>query len=47
MGLMVLLIVLAFPVTGAIRSQLACAHCRQRQCGCPAERLFGKTTIGN
>lgn len=41
-GLMVLLVVLTFPVTGAIRSQLACAHCRQRQRGCPAEQLFGK-----
>lgn len=43
LGLMVLLLALAFPVTGAIRGQLACSHCRQRQCGCPAERLFGKT----
>ena len=41
-GLMVLLVLLAFPGTGFIRSQLACAHCRQRQLGCPAERLFGR-----
>lgn len=36
----VLLILLGFPATGAVRGQLACRHCRQRELGCPAQRLF-------
>jgi len=40
LSLMVLLVLLAFPAAGFIRSQWACAHCRQRELGCPAERLF-------
>jgi hypothetical protein len=38
--LMIGLIILAFPGTGLVRSQLACCHCRQRELGCPAEQLF-------
>ena len=30
--------------TGFVRSQIACRHCKQREIGCPAEQLFGKTT---
>lgn len=44
LGLMLLLILLAFPVTGFIRGHWACAHCRQRELGCPAERLFDGRT---
>ena len=29
--------------TGLVRGQLACKYCRQRELGCPAERLFSKT----
>jgi hypothetical protein len=40
LGSLVLLVLVAFPLTGYVRSQLACAHCRQRELGCPAQRLF-------
>jgi len=36
------LAILAFPVTGFVRSSIACAHCRQREIGCPAMQLFEK-----
>ncbi len=29
--------------TGYIRSQIACRFCKQRELGCPAEQLFGKS----
>ncbi len=29
--------------TGFVRSQIACHFCKQRELGCPAEQLFGKT----
>jgi hypothetical protein len=32
----------AFPLTGIVRSKLACVRCRQRQLGCPAEKLFSR-----
>jgi len=38
--LMIVLVILAFPGNGFVRSQLACCHCRQRELGCPAEKLF-------
>ena len=40
--LMIILVVLAFPGNGFVRSNLACLHCRQRELGCPAEKLFRK-----
>lgn len=40
--LVILLFVLNFPVTGFVRGSLACKYCRQRELGCPAERLFQK-----
>lgn len=46
LGLMVLLVLLAFPGSGFVRGRLACAHCRQRELGCPAERLFGAKSRG-
>jgi hypothetical protein len=41
-GLMVLLAILGFPVVGYIRGSLACRYCKQREIGCPAEKLFSK-----
>ncbi|MBN1421513.1 MAG: hypothetical protein JXP34_22260 [Planctomycetes bacterium] len=29
--------------TGLVRGRIACRYCRQRELGCPAEQLFGKT----
>jgi hypothetical protein len=38
----VLLIILASAGNGFVRGSLACKFCRQREIGCPAERLFSK-----
>jgi hypothetical protein len=40
LAVIVALGILAFPGTGFIRSRWACRYCRQRELGCPAERLF-------
>jgi hypothetical protein len=40
--LVIALVLLASAGTGMIRTQIACKFCRQRELGCPAERLFGK-----
>ncbi len=40
--LVMALVALASFGTGLVRSQLACRFCRQRDLGCPAERLFNK-----
>jgi hypothetical protein len=40
--LVLLLFALSFAGTAFIRSSLACRHCRQRELGCPAEKLFNK-----
>jgi hypothetical protein len=42
LSLMVGLVILAFPGNGLVRGKLACCHCRQRELGCPAEKLFRK-----
>jgi len=39
----IVLFILGFPGSGFVRSRLACNHCKQRELGCPAEKLFGKT----
>jgi hypothetical protein len=36
------LLLLGFPGNALVRGKLACRFCRQREIGCPAERLFGK-----
>jgi hypothetical protein len=41
--LLVVLLVLTFWGNAVVRGSFACRHCRQRQLGCPAERLFGKS----
>jgi len=42
LGSIVLLLILAMPVTGYMRSCLLCPNCKQRELGCPAQKLFGK-----
>ena len=42
MGLVILLFVLSFPGNAFVRGSLACNHCKQRELGCPAEKLFQK-----
>jgi len=40
--LMAILALLALPCTGFMRGCLLCPNCKQRELGCPAEKLFGK-----
>ena len=40
--LMVILVVLCMGGNALIRGSLACKYCKQRELGCPAERLFNK-----
>lgn len=39
---LLLMIILGTSVTGYLRGQKTCKHCRQRELGCPAEVLFTK-----
>lgn len=39
---LILLIILFFGGNAVIRGSLLCKHCKQRELGCPAERLFSK-----
>jgi hypothetical protein len=40
--LLVVLLVLSFGGNAIIRGSFACKYCKQREIGCPAERLFSK-----
>jgi len=46
LGAVVALALLAFPANGFIRGMWACRHCRQREAGCPAEKLFSRNREG-
>jgi hypothetical protein len=41
--LVIALLLLGFPGNALVRGKLACRYCKQREIGCPAERLFNKT----
>lgn len=41
--LVIALLLLGFLGNAVVRGQLACKYCKQREIGCPAERLFDKT----
>jgi hypothetical protein len=41
--LVIVLLLLGFFGNALVRVRLACRYCRQREIGCPAEQLFGKT----
>ena len=41
LGLLVLLLLLALGGNALVRGSFACKYCRQRELGCPAEKLFG------
>jgi hypothetical protein len=41
--LIIILFILGFIGNAVVRSQLACRYCRQREIGCPAQRLFERT----
>jgi hypothetical protein len=40
LGLVILLFVLSFPGNAFVHGLLVCRYCRQRELGCPAEKLF-------
>jgi hypothetical protein len=42
LGLIILLVLLSSFGNGFIRSSLACKYCKQKELGCPAEKLFQK-----
>ena len=42
LSMVVLLIILTFAGNAFVRSQRACKYCKQRQRGCPAQKLFDK-----
>jgi hypothetical protein len=42
LSLIVVLVIMAFPVTGFVRGSISCKFCRQREMGCPAVQLFAK-----
>jgi hypothetical protein len=41
--LIIILFILGFIGNAVVRGQLACRYCRQREIGCPAQRLFDRT----
>ena len=41
--LVIALLALGFPGNAFVRGHWACRFCKQREIGCPAERLFDKT----
>jgi hypothetical protein len=41
--LVIALLLLGFAGNAFVRGNLACRYCKQREIGCPAEQLFGKT----
>ncbi len=43
LGLVLLLLLLTTAGNAFVRGVLVCSHCRQRELGCPAQRLFEKT----
>jgi len=44
LALITAIAVLALPGTGFMRSCFLCPNCKQRELGCPAQKLFGKNS---
>jgi len=42
LSLVILLFVLSFPGNALVHGSLICKYCRQRELGCPAEKLFNR-----
>ena len=42
LSLIVVLVIMAFPVTGFVRRSISCKFCRQKEMGCPAVQFFSK-----
>lgn len=45
--LLVVLLVLSLGGNALVRGSFACRHCKQREIGCPAEKLFSKSDKGS
>ena len=43
--LLAILVILGFGGNAVVRGSFACKYCKQREIGCPAEKLFGKKEI--
>lgn len=41
-ALLAVLVALAFGGSAVVRGSFACKHCKQREIGCPAQKLFGQ-----
>ena len=42
LGLIIILVVIFFGGTGFIRGSFACRYCKQKELGCPAQKIFNK-----
>jgi len=42
LSFILVLVMIAFPVTGFVRSSISCKFCKQKEIGCPATQLFAK-----
>jgi len=42
LSFILVLVIIAFPVTGFVRGSISCKFCRQKEIGCPAVQLFTK-----
>ncbi len=42
LSFILVLVIIAFPVTGFMRSSISCKSCKQKDIGCPATQLFAK-----
>lgn len=43
--LMIVLLILSFAGNAVMRGQVACKYCKQRELGCPADKLFNKKKL--
>lgn len=46
LGLIVIIVLLALPLSGYMRTCYLCANCKQRELGCPASEYFSKGQKG-
>jgi hypothetical protein len=47
LSMMVILVILSMAGNALVRGSLACKYCKQKELGCPAERLFNKNAKMN
>ncbi len=42
LSFILILVIIAFPATGFVRSSISCRFCKQKEIGCPAIQLFAR-----